>query len=81
MSDEVQIPVEKGVWYKNVSLWTNAITVGCLVAAQFFGIVIDPKIQAGIIAIINIVLQAPKMATTTASANEHNKSVRARIMR
>lgn len=75
------IPVAKTVWYKNATFWTNVITVSCLAAAQFCGIQLDPKLQAGLLAIVNILLQTPSMATTKAKANLHNKAVRARIIR
>jgi hypothetical protein len=81
MSEETTIPVAKTVWYKSVTLWTNVVTVGCLIATQYFGVAIDPKLQAGILAIVNLVLQAPTMAATKARAETHNRAVRARMVR
>ncbi len=81
MSEVTPIPVEKTVWYKNATLWTNIVTVAALVATQYFGVTIDPKLQAGILAIVNLVLQAPTMAATKNSADTHNKAVRSRMMR
>lgn len=80
-ANNTPIPVAKTVWYKNATFWTNVITVSCLAAAQFFGIQFDPKLQAGLLAIINILLRTPSMATTQAKADLHNKAVRARIIR
>ena len=80
MSDEITIPVEKKVWYQSIPLWTNVVTVAGLILTNHFGIQIDPKIQAGILAIINIVLQAPRMAATKARAAAHNKMVRSRMV-
>jgi hypothetical protein len=80
MSEETPIPVEKSVWYKNVTLWTNVVAVVAIILNNYFGIAIDPKLQAGILAIINLVLQTPNMATTQAKADAHNKGVRAKMV-
>lgn len=79
MSEDTPIPVEVTVWWKNVTLWTNVVAVTAMILTNYFGVTIDPKIQAGIIAILNMILQAPKMASTQARAKAHNASVRARI--
>lgn len=81
MSDEVQIPVQKTVWYKNVTLWTNIITCGALVLTNYFGVSIPAELQAGLLAIVNLVLQAPGMATTQAGADTHNRVIRSRMMK
>lgn len=75
------IPVEVVVWYKSVTLWTNVITTSVLILNQVFGYQIDPKLQAGILAIVNVVLQAPKMAVTQSRATAHNKAVREKLFR
>ena len=80
VKDETPIPVEQGVWYKNVTLWTNVVTIAVLIANAAFGIPIDPKIQAAILGIINIILQVPRMAITQAKAMAHNRIIRARMI-
>jgi hypothetical protein len=74
--DVTPLPVEKAVWWKNAQLWSNVIGVAALVATNYFGVVIDPKLQAGIIAIINAVFIVPKTTLTQSAADEHNKNVR-----
>lgn len=75
------IPKEVTVWYKNVSLWTNVVTVLVLISTSYFGVVVPSELQAGILAIINILLQSKTMVSTQSKAVRHNKAVRSRIIR
>jgi hypothetical protein len=81
VTTDTPIPVEVTVWYKNITLWTNVVTVGALVLTQYFGVVIDPKLQAGVLAIINIALRVPTMAVTKSRAMAHNRSIRSRMIK
>ena len=64
------------VWWKDITLWTNVISVLVLILNNQFGYAISPELQAGILAIINIILRAPNMATTQAQAK--TRSLKAR---
>jgi len=75
------LPTEVSVWYKNYTLWANVIAIAGIVLPQFFGIQIDPKVSAGVMAILNVILQAPKMAVTESRAMAHNKAIRAKLFR
>lgn len=72
---------EVKVWWKNYTVWANAITVVTLVLANYFGVQVDTQISAGVLAILNIVLQSPRMATTKAKALARNMAIRARMFR
>jgi hypothetical protein len=61
------------VWWKDITLWTNVIAIAALVLNSQFGIALTPEIQASIIAILNVVLKIPRMATTQTSATQRNK--------
>jgi hypothetical protein len=76
-----KIPREVTVWYKNISLWTNIVTVVVLILTTYCGIAVSATLQASILAIINILLQSKTMVSTQAKATRHNKSVRSRITR
>lgn len=76
-----RIPKEVTVWYKNISLWTNVVTVLVLVLTSYCGMAVPAELQASILAIINILLQSKTMASTQAKAVRHNKAVRSRIIR
>ena len=86
MSDEAidtntTTPNTVTVWYKNITLWTNVVTVGALILTQHFGVSIDPQIQTGILAIINIVLRVPSMAVTKARAKSRNVAIKAKMIK
>jgi len=81
ITNDAEIPGEVKVWYKNVTLWTNVVTVGVLILTQNFGVTIDPQIQTGILAIINIVLRVPTMAVTKAKATSRNKAIKAKFVK
>jgi len=79
--NDTPVPGEVTVWYKNITILTNVVTVGALILTQYFGVVIDPKLQAGILAIINVALRVPSMATTNSRAMAHNRAIRARMIK
>ena len=81
MSDETPIPVQKTVWYKNAALLTNVVTVGVLILTNYCGVQIPAELQTGIIAIINLGLQVPTMATTSAKALDHNRAIRSQMVK
>lgn len=45
-------------WYTSKTLWLNLIAVTVLLLQTRFGFVIEPEAQAGLLAVINIVLRA-----------------------
>jgi len=75
------IPKEVTVWYKNISLWTNVVTVSVLILTTYCGVTVPAALQAGIMAIVNILLQSNTMVSTQAKATRHNKEVRSRVIR
>jgi len=86
MSDETidtntTIPNTVTVWYKNITLWTNVVTVGALILTHNFGVAIDPQIQTGILAVINIILRVPSMAVTKARAKSRNIAIKAKMIK
>jgi hypothetical protein len=80
-SVEQPIPVLKTVWYKNPTLWVNVVVAAALISATYFGVTMPESLQASIIAIVNIVLQSPKMTSSKAKAIAHNKGVRAKMIK
>jgi hypothetical protein len=79
--NEVAIPVEKTVWYKNITFWTNVVVAVGLILTTYIGVQMPASLQASILAIVNIILQAPSMASTKAKAIAHNKGVRAKMIK
>ena len=63
------------VWYKDVTLWTNVIALAGLILSGHFGIAITPEMQVAILAILNVLLKVPRMATTRARAAVRNMRV------
>jgi hypothetical protein len=45
-------------WYLSKTLWFNAITVVALLLQSRFGFILDPEIQTGLLAVINLILRA-----------------------
>ena len=45
-------------WYTSKTLWLNAIGIIVIIAQLQFGFVIDPAVQMGALAVINIALRA-----------------------
>jgi hypothetical protein len=45
-------------WYQSKTLWLNVIAVLALIAQSQFGFIIDAEAQAGILAVVNMVLRA-----------------------
>ena len=45
-------------WYTSKMLWVNAIAIVAIIAQGQFGFVIDPVVQMGALAVINIILRA-----------------------
>jgi len=78
--NENAIPRAKTVWYKNATLWANIITVVVLTLTTYCGIKVPAELQAGILAIVNLILQAPAMTSTKAKADTHNRSIRSRMI-
>lgn len=60
------------VWYRNPTLWANVITIGSIILADQFGISISKEVIAGLLTIVNIVLQVPQMAPTQDKARARN---------
>jgi hypothetical protein len=75
------IPKEVTVWYKNKALWTNVITVAVLILTTYCGVAVPATLQASILAIVNILIQSPTMATTQEKARRHNRNIRSRLIR
>lgn len=56
-------------WYTSKTLWLNLIAVIVLVVQTQTGFVIDPETQAGLLAVINLVLRAITGTTLSWSTN------------
>ena len=80
-NNEIAIPVAKTVWYKNTALWINIVAIGVLILTTYFGIAVPAELQASIITVINLLLQAPSMSTTKARAENHNRAIRSRMIK
>ena len=49
--------VFKKSFLKSKTLWVNAIAFVALLAQGFFGFVIGPELQAGLLVLVNVVLR------------------------
>lgn len=45
-------------WYLSKTLWLNVIVITALIAQTYTGFIIDPEAQAGLLAVINLILRA-----------------------
>lgn len=79
--EQYSIPAEVTVWYKNSTLIANAFTATVLILTNYCGVTVPTELQVSIMTVINIALQAPKMATTQAKAVARNMATRARLLR
>lgn len=50
--------MESKAFYKSKSFWLNTIALGALVIQSYTAFVIDPKAQASILIIVNLILRA-----------------------
>ena len=78
---DAELPGTITVWYKNGVLWTNAVTALVLILTTYCGVTVPTELQVSIMTVINIALQAPKMAPTKAKALARNMAIRARMFR
>jgi hypothetical protein len=79
--EQDSIPAEVTVWYKNSTLIANAFAAIVLILTNYCGITVPTELQVSIMTVINIALQAPKMAGTQAKAVARNMETRARLFR
>lgn len=79
--DKIEIPTTITVWYKNIPLLTNVITVAAMILTNYFGVSVPAELQAGILAIINILIQTPNMASTSEKAVSRNRTAKAKMIK
>ena len=50
--------MENKSWYKSRTLWVNTLAAVAMVVQSFTGFVVEPEAQAGVLAVLNLILRA-----------------------
>ena len=45
-------------WYASKTLWANTLAAVAMVVQSFTGFVVEPEAQAGMLAVLNLILRA-----------------------